>query len=117
MFSVRWPAGDCMQSLRTAAGLGTSMRNWCDRAGLPLCTSHGLRKAICRRIAEIENDVFKVMAVSGHKDLKEVQKYIEKFGRQKKADSAISSLPSGAGGDQNLTNHPSRFVKNSSKPL
>lgn len=96
---------------RTPAGLGSSMRKWCDKAGLPLCSSHGLRKAICRRIAEIEGDVFKVMAVSGHTDIKEAQKYCEQFGRKAKADSAIASLPSGGKGEQSLTNHPARFVK------
>lgn len=27
------------------AGLGNAMRDWCDQAGLPHCTAHGLRKA------------------------------------------------------------------------
>lgn len=93
------------------------MRKWCDKAGLPLCSSHGLREAICRRIAEIEGDVFKVMAVSGHTDIKEAQKYCEQFGRKAKADSAIASLPSGGNGEQNLTNHPARFVNNSPNKL
>lgn len=96
---------------RSSNGLGNDMRKWCDQAGLPLCAAHGLRKAICRRIAEVEGDPFKVMAVSGHHDLKEVQRYCEKFGRIAKADSAIASLPSGGNGEQNLTNHPARFVK------
>lgn len=104
-------------SARSADGLGNKMREACDKAELPLCTSHGLRKAICRRIAEIENDVFKVMAVSGHTDLKEAQKYIEQFGRKEKADSAISSLPGGVDREQKLANHPLRFTNNSSKPL
>ncbi len=98
---------------RTAAGLGSSMRKWCDKAGLPNCSSHGLRKAICRRIAEIEGDVFKVMAVSGHHDLKEAQKYIDKYNRKAKADSAIESLPSGGNQERNLANHPARFAKKS----
>jgi integrase len=102
---------------RSEKGLGSSMRKWCDKAGLPLCASHGLRKAICRRIAEIEGDVFKVMAVSGHKNLKEAQRYCEQFGRQQKATAAISSLPSGGNREQKLTNHPKRFVKKSHNPL
>ncbi|WGR60259.1 hypothetical protein E3U26_05845 [Paracoccus ferrooxidans] len=102
---------------RSPAGLGNSMRKWCDKAGLPLCTSHGLRKAICRRIAEVEGDVFKVMAVSGHTDIKEAQKYCERFNRKGKADSAIAGLPAGAESEQNLTNHPARFVKNSINAL
>ncbi|TNF19983.1 MAG: hypothetical protein EP318_12970 [Rhodobacteraceae bacterium] len=88
-----------------------------DAAGLPNGTSHGLRKAICRRIAEIENEVFKVMAVSGHKDLKQAQKYIEAFVRTSRADVAIASLPSGADREQDLTNHPARFVRKKGKAL
>ncbi|CAM5405866.1 tyrosine-type recombinase/integrase [Frigidibacter mobilis] len=102
---------------RSVKGLGTSMRKWCDKAGLPLCSSHGLRKAICRRIAEVEGDVYKVMAVSGHKSLKDAQRYVEQFHRETKADAAIASLPSGAKSERNLTNHPARFVKSSGKPM
>lgn len=29
----------------TANGLGNAMRDWCDQAGLPQCSAHGLRKA------------------------------------------------------------------------
>lgn len=102
---------------RTSAGLGSSMRKWCDKAALPNCSSHGLRKAICRRIAEVEGDVFKVMAVSGHTDIKEAQKYCDRFNRMGKADSAIHGLPSGAESEQNLTNHPERFVKKTGNQL
>lgn len=98
---------------RTAEGLGSAMRKWCDKAGLPLCSSHGLRKAICRRIAEIEGDVFKVMAVSGHTDMREAQKYCEQFGRKSKADAAIFSLPNGTKIEDSVTNHPARFVNKS----
>lgn len=104
-------------SARKVDGLGASMRRWCDRAGLPLCSAHGLRKAICRRVAEIEGDVFKVMAVSGHTDIKEAQKYCETFGRKKKADAAISSLPGGGNGEQRLTNPLGEFVKNEGNNL
>lgn len=102
---------------RTESGLGSSMRKWCDKAGLPLCTSHGLRKAICRRIAEVESDVFKVMAVGGHTDIKEAQKYCDRFNRVGKADAAIASLPGGAESEQKLTNHPERFVNNHGNEL
>jgi integrase len=36
----------------SVAGLGNKMREWCDAAGLPHCTAHGLRKATTRRAAE-----------------------------------------------------------------
>jgi len=94
---------------RTANGLGTRMRQWCDTAGLPMCSSHGLRKAICRRLAEGGATAPEIMAVSGHTTLSEVQWYIEAFGRQGPADTAIALLPNGAKPEQKLANHHSRF--------
>lgn len=96
---------------RSRSGLGVSMRKWCDKAGLPLCTSHGLRKAICRRIAEASGTPFEIMSVSGQVTLAMAQKYCETFGRRDLADSAFSRLD-GTKAEQNLTNHPARFVRN-----
>jgi integrase len=36
----------------SANGLGNKMRVWCDEAGLPQCSAHGLRKALARRSAD-----------------------------------------------------------------
>jgi integrase len=36
----------------SVAGLGNKMREWCNAAGLPHCSAHGLRKAAARRAAE-----------------------------------------------------------------
>lgn len=102
---------------RSVKGLGSSMRKWCDKAGLTLCSSHGLRKAICRRIADAGGSAPAIMSVSGHISLKEAQKYCEEFGRKGLADSAIASLPGGANGERKLTNHPARFVNKSNKVL
>jgi integrase len=99
---------------RSRKGLGTSMRKWCDKAGLPLCSSHGLRKAICRRIAEAGGTPFEVMAVSGHVTLSMAQEYCKMFGRRGLADSAFARM-GGTETEQNLTNHPARFVTNSTK--
>ena len=99
---------------RSRKGLGTSMRKWCDKAGLPLCSSHGLRKAICRRIAEAGGTPFEVMAVSGHVTLSMAQEYCKMFGRRGLADSAFARMGS-TETEQNLTNHPARFVRNSTK--
>lgn len=41
---------------RSPDGLGNSMREWCDKAGLPECSAHSLRKAIARRLAEAWGD-------------------------------------------------------------
>lgn len=94
---------------RTANGIGTKMRKWCDAAGLPNCSAHGLRKAICRRLAEAGATAPEIMAVSGHTTLAEVQRYIEAFGRQSAADTAIALLPDRAKAEQKLANHPNRF--------
>ncbi len=93
----------------TANGIGTKMRQWCDTANLPNCALHGLRKAICRRLAEAGATAPEIMAVSGHTTLAEVQRYIEAFGRQNAADNAISLLPNRAEQEQKLANHPRRF--------
>lgn len=101
---------------RSRKGLGSSMRKWCDKAGLPMCSSHGLRKAICRRIAEAGGTPFEIMSVSGQVTLAMAQKYCETFGRRDLADSAFHKL-NGTNAEQNLTNHPARFVKKTGKQL
>lgn len=102
---------------RTSNGLGTAMRKWCNKAGLPLCSSHGLRKAICRRIVEAGGGAHELMSVSGHITLAEAQKYCEDFERKGQADSAIARLPHGAKSEQNLTNHPARFANITRNPM
>jgi integrase len=67
----------------TAKGLGKKMREWCDAAGVPPMVdaagksknvaSHGLRKLCLTRLAETGCNVFQIAAISGHKDLREVQ--------------------------------------------
>src|SRR5829696_5994229 len=36
----------------SVAGFGNRFREWCDQAGLPHCSAHGLRKATAARLAE-----------------------------------------------------------------
>ena len=47
---------------RSYNGLVATMRKWCDMAGLHLCSSHGLRKEICRRIVEANDTPHEIMA-------------------------------------------------------
>jgi integrase len=51
----------------TDAGLGNRMRKWCDEAGLPHCTIHGLRKSMSRMLAEAGATDAQGRAVTGHK--------------------------------------------------
>jgi integrase len=41
-----------MKPLSRAAGFGMRFREWCDTAGLPHCSAHGLRKASATLLAE-----------------------------------------------------------------
>lgn len=74
----------------TAAGLGSAMRRWCDEAGLPQCSSHGLRKAQARRLAEAGCSAHEIASITGHKTLSEVQRYADAANQAQLADAAIS---------------------------
>jgi integrase len=53
-------------------------RDRCDEAGLPRhCSSHGLRKAAARRLAETGCSTHEIAAITGHKSLKELQRYTD----------------------------------------
>jgi integrase len=49
----------------TANGFGNAMRQWCDQAGLPRCSSHGLRKAGATIAAENGASDLQLMAIFG----------------------------------------------------
>ena len=86
----------------TAKGFGNKMREWCDAAGVPPLVdfhrqeqdvaSHGLRKLCLTRLAETGCNVFQIAAISGHKDLREVQLYVDAYNRNKAAAEAMSML-------------------------
>ena len=63
-------------SLKRGDSLSTIIRKAVKAAGLPSrCTAHGLRKAIMRRMAEGGASTKQMAAVSGHKTLKEIERY------------------------------------------
>ena len=51
----------------TANGFGNRMRQWCDEAGLPDCTCHGLRKLLMVRLVHEGYSAPAIGAISGHK--------------------------------------------------
>src|SRR5450759_1713818 len=62
----------------TRAGLTRFMADAIAEAGLPAkCVSHGLRKATMRRLAEAGKTTKQIAAVSGHKSLREVERYTD----------------------------------------
>jgi integrase len=59
----------------TSNGFGNRVRKWCDEAGLPQCSAHGLRKASGYRMAEDGCSTKEIAAILGHETLKEVERY------------------------------------------
>lgn len=70
-----------------------------EQAGLPArCVAHGLRKAGMRRLAESGATTSQLAAISGHKTLKEVQRYTASADRERLARDGMAKL----GGVTNL---------------
>jgi integrase len=76
----------------TKAGLGNKMREWCDDAGLPQCSAHGLRKAAARRAAELGASNQELKAVGGWTTDQQVSVYTEAASRKKMAKSAMAPV-------------------------
>jgi integrase len=56
------------------------------------CVSHGLRKAAMRRLAEADGTAKRIAAVSGHKTLREIERYTKAADQKKLARAAIDKL-------------------------
>jgi integrase len=68
-------------------------RRWCEEADIPKqFTPHGLRKAACRRLAELGCSASQVMAISGHRSLSEAEKYVRAADQRRLARDAIDTL-------------------------
>lgn len=98
---------------RSPNGLGNDMRRWCNDAGLPECSSHGLRRAMARRLAEAGATEAELMAWGGWKTSKEVARYMADYSRENAATSGLEKLVKGLDREQKLANHPIRFAKKS----
>lgn len=73
----------------TKDGFGNKMREWCDQAGLPQCSAHGLRKAIGRRMAQSQATQLEIKAVGGWKGDTEVAIYTAAAEQEGLASEAI----------------------------
>jgi integrase len=76
----------------TRAGLTRFMADAIAEAGLPAkCVSHGLRKAAMRRLAEAGKTTKQIAAVSGHKSLREVERYTDAAEQRRLAQDAMGN--------------------------
>ncbi|MBK8160870.1 MAG: tyrosine-type recombinase/integrase [Rhodospirillaceae bacterium] len=80
----------------TSNGFGNWFRERCNEADLPReCSSHGLRKAAARRLAEVGCTTHEIAAITGHESLREVERYTRAFDRKDAAISAMAKLKDG----------------------
>jgi integrase len=94
-----------------------SFTNWfreqCREAGLQLGLSvHGLRKAVCCRLAEAGCSEKQIAAITGHKTLRMLQHYTEAADQKRLARSAIEHL-----GNESVAHRKNRYARQSNNPL
>lgn len=69
------------------------IKNAVAKAELPdACKAHGLRKALMRRLAEAGRSSKQIAAVSGHKTLKEIERYTNDADQARLAEEAMSNM-------------------------
>jgi integrase len=76
----------------SAKGFGNKMRQWCDEAGLPHCTTHGLRKAVSRRLAEAGIGNQGIKSITLHSDDREVATYTREASQRDLAKLSMGTL-------------------------
>jgi integrase len=97
------PNDEVMTFLRTSygnaftpAGFGNWFHDRCKEAKLPeACSSHGLRKAAARRLAEAGCTEHEIMAITGHESVREVSVYTRAANRKRLATSAMEKVETG----------------------
>lgn len=89
-------------------GFGNKFRRWCDEAGLPQCSAHGLRKAAARRFAEAGCSNQQIKSWTGHTTDSEVARYTA---------AASQELLSDAAGDMLMANLRQRLAINDDNHL
>lgn len=94
----------------TAKGFSQWFSSACRDAGLPHCSAHGLRKSGATRLSERGCSENEIMAWTGHKSSKEVQRYTQARNQSGLADSAVARTP-GTKGEQILANQTTRLAK------
>lgn len=89
-------------------GFGNKVRQWCDEAGLPDCSAHGLRKAAARRFAEAGCSNQEIKSWTGHTTDSEVARYTA---------AASQTLLSDAAAEKLMANLRDRLANRDAKPL
>lgn len=76
----------------TAHGIGFTFAKWCDQAGLPGRTLHGVRKHVATTAAELGMSDHHIAAVLGHSDTKNIKPYTEEARKNLMFKQAMASM-------------------------
>lgn len=76
----------------TNDGFSHRFRTWCDRAGLPQCTAHGLRKAGAVLAAHNGATTHQLMAIFGWRNINQAEVYTRAASQQKMAHEGMHLL-------------------------
>ena len=76
----------------TDAGFGNRFRDWCDEAGLPNCSAHGLRKAGATIAAHNGATSSQLMAMFGWSDIKMAELYTRAANQERLAEAGMRML-------------------------
>lgn len=76
----------------TVKGFGNYMRDWCNEAGLPDLSAHGIRHALGAQMSEEQATVPEIMAVLGHKDPRMAMHYSSQANQARLAENAFAKL-------------------------
>lgn len=91
----------------TGNGFGNRMRDWCDEAGLPQCSAHGLRKAGATIAADNGATEHQLMAIFGWESPKQAALYTRKANRRKLAGAGMHFIDLGdLDGVEDVTDAP-----------
>lgn len=100
----------------SARGFGNWFNDSAQDAGLEKGrTAHGLRKAAARRMAEAGCTTHQIAAVTGHKTLKEVERYTRAAGQKALAGSAMMMVAPGTYAEQPCLTFPDRLDNRDAK--
>lgn len=90
----------------TEKGFGNKMRDWCDAAGLPDCSAHGLRKAGAANAAENGATASELMAMFGWRDINQAQLYTRKAEQKKLATNSMHKITGRDKSGSNVSHFP-----------
>lgn len=99
---------------RTEKGFSNWISGAARTSGVPGCSAHGLRKSAARRLAEAGCTVHEIMAITGHKSLKEVERYTRAVDQRANADAAMLKVQQ-THREQNLSNPTEKLDKSGDK--